>query len=361
MREQLADFQRKVKDDLCRYFQERDGVVPRSIDGIFGDGGSLTRTFQNFFDPSDGRLCRLMQSQIGPESAFGRALDPQNKQGIVALVEARVQELVEAKLDEVLEQFSLDEGGSAMFRLKEMLSEFFDRLNQSLGIKAGAAEEASKGHVKGIEFEADLYSAFAEIGRRLGDETENVRATPGLLRRKTGDYVATLGETTGAPGTRIAVEVKNQRVRLKDAIDEMQEAKQNRSATIGIYVFAKGCEPPEVGDFRRVGEDFYCTVDWDHIAVEKPLVFIEAAYQVARALAVATARSASDEALDVQKLMDHVDALISYTERLSDVTTKARTVKNSGEAIEKAAEALKKELETRLTEMQLLLRSNLAA
>jgi hypothetical protein len=263
MREQLADFQRKVKDDLCRYFEERDGIVPRSIEGIFGDGGSLTRTFQNFFDPSDGRLCRLMQTQIGPDSAFGRALDPQNKQGVVALVEARVHELVEAKLDEVLEQFSLDEDGSAMFRLKGMLSEFFDRLNQSLGIKAGAAQESQKGHVKGMEFEADLYSAFAEIGRRLGDETENVRGTPGILRKKTGDYVAILGETTGAPGARVALEVKNQRVKLKDAVDEMQEAKQNREAKTGIYVFAKGCEPPEVGDFRRVGEDFYCTVDRD--------------------------------------------------------------------------------------------------
>src|SRR5439155_27036987 len=111
MREQIADFQKSVKEDLCRYFEEHDGVVPRSIDGVFGDNGALERTFQNFFDPNEGKLSRLMQAQIGPQSDFGKALDPQNKQGVVALVEARVQELVEAKLDEVLQQFSLDEDG----------------------------------------------------------------------------------------------------------------------------------------------------------------------------------------------------------------------------------------------------------
>src|SRR5215831_10269244 len=36
MKEQMGDFQKKVTDDLVRYFAEKDGVVPRSIDGVFG-------------------------------------------------------------------------------------------------------------------------------------------------------------------------------------------------------------------------------------------------------------------------------------------------------------------------------------
>jgi len=101
MREQLAEFQGKVTEDFCRYFKEQDGVVPRSIDGVFGDKGALARTFLTFFDPSEGKLSRLMQAHIGPESEFGKALNPQNKLGILALIEARVQELIQAKLDEV--------------------------------------------------------------------------------------------------------------------------------------------------------------------------------------------------------------------------------------------------------------------
>ncbi|GIW83129.1 MAG: hypothetical protein KatS3mg105_4936 [Gemmatales bacterium] len=180
----------------------------------------------------EGRLGRLLHSQVGPESSFGKSLDPQNKQGIIAVIEARVQELVEAKLDEVLVQFSLDNNESAMSRLKTMLAESFGQLNQSLGIKAATAEEAKKGHVKGIEFEKDLYDVFAEIGRAVGDETELVRGLTGAVNRsKKGDFLATLGETSGAPGLKITVEVKDQPVRLKDAIDELQDAKKNREAS----------------------------------------------------------------------------------------------------------------------------------
>ncbi len=112
------------------------------------ENDSLSRTFQTYFDPQDGRVSRLMQAQVGPESVFGRAIDPRNKEGIIASIEARVQSLVQSKLDEVLEQFSLDADGSSRCRLKAMLSEFFERLNRSLAVKSATAEEARKGSQK---------------------------------------------------------------------------------------------------------------------------------------------------------------------------------------------------------------------
>jgi hypothetical protein len=349
MREQLGEFQKKVTDDLCRYFAAQDGVVPRSIDGIFGEKGVLTRTFQNFFDPTEGKLCRLMQTHIGPQSNFGKALDPQNKQGIIALIEARVQELVEAKLDEVLQQFSLDEDGSAMSRLHAMLSAFFGQLNQSLGIKTGTAAEAAKGHVKGMVFEVDLYQAFAGVGRQLGDETELVRGTVGSSSRcKKGDFLAKLGETSGAPGKRVVVEVKDQSMRLKDAIDELQEAKANREANCGIFVFARGCEPSEIGDFRRIGEDFYVTVDKDDLQADRPLLFLESAYKIARALTVAAARKDQAGEIDLQKIQDQVDALATWSDRIADMATKARTIQNSGKLIEQYATDLKLDLDSKV-------------
>jgi len=349
MKEQMAECQKKVADDLVRYFAEKDGVVPRSIDGIFGEKGAVTRTLHTFFDPTDGRLSRLMQAQIGPQSSFGKALDPQNKQGVIALIETRVHELVEAKLDEVLQEFSLDEDGSAMCRLKGMLSDFFGQLNQSLGIKAATAEEAERGHVKGIVFEEDLYAVFAEVGNQLGDDTDLVRGTVGVVSRcKKGDFLAILGETSGAPGQRIVVEVKDQSLRLKDAIDEMQDAKQNRDATCGIFVYTRGMEPAEVGDFRRIGEDFYVTVDKADLASGKPLLFLDSAYKIARALAVAAARKEEAGEFDRQKIQDQLDALAAWSARIADMATKARTVQSSGKLIEQCANDLKADLDSRV-------------
>lgn len=349
MKEQMGEFQKKVADDLVRYFAENDGVVPRSIDGVFGAKGAVTRTLQTFFDPTEGKLSRLMQGQIGPQSAFGKALDPQNKQGIIALIESRVQELVEAKLDEVLQQFSLDEDSSAMSRLKGMLTDFFSQLNQSLGIKAATAAESAKGHVKGIIFEEDLYAVFAEVGRQVGDETEFVRGTVGSVSRcKKGDFLATLGETSGAPGKKLVVEAKDQPKRLKDALDELQEAKKNRGASCGIFVFARGAEPAEIGDFRRIGEDFYVTVDKEDLATGKALLFLESAYKIARALAVAAARKDKAGEIDMQRIQDQVDSLAAWSDRISDMATKARTIQNSGKLIEQCANDLKLDLDTKV-------------
>jgi hypothetical protein len=349
LREQMAEFQRKLSEDLGRYLQEEDGVFPKSLDVVFGENGRLGRTFQSFFDPNEGKLSRLMQAQIGPESQFGKALDPQNKLGVLALIETRVQELVQAKLDEVLQQFSLDEDGSAMFRLKAMLSEQFVQLTKSLGIQDATAAEAKKGHVKGMLFEEDLYQVFARFGSELGDETELVRGTGGSVSRcKKGDFVATLGEASGAPGQKIVVEVKDQPVRLKEANCELQEAKSNREAVCGIFVFARGCEPAEVSDFRRIGEDFYVTVDKEHLEAGKPLLFLESAYKIARILAVAAERKEQAGELDLQKIHDQVDGLAAWVDRITDMATKARTIQNSGKTIEQCASELKQDLEERV-------------
>jgi hypothetical protein len=361
VQEQLTEFTGNVAENLRRYFAEQEGVVPRSIDGIFGDSGSLARTFKNFFDPADGRLSNLIQAQIGPQSSFGKALDPQNKQGVLALIEARVHDQVEKKLDEVRQEFSLDEEGSAMSKMNRMLTEFFGQLNQSLGIKTGAAAEACKGHVKGMNFEKDLYDVFAALGRSLGDETELVRGLAGLISRcKKGDFVAILGETSGSPGTKIVVEVKDTPTKLKDAIDESQEAKKNRGAACGIFVFAGGCEPAEVGDFRRIGEDFYVTACKQDLEDGKPLMFFESAYKIARALAVAAARKEIAGQLDIQKIQDHIDALANWSDRIADMATKAKTIQSSGKIVEQCAMDLRADLEARVTAILKLL-SNVAS
>lgn len=349
MKDFLVEFVGEVRDNFAQYFKAQDGVVPKSINGIFGDDGKLGRTFAQYFDPTSGKLGLLMQQHIGPTSAFGRALDAKNKEGILSQIEGKVQQLVQDQLGKVVSEFSLDNDQSAMCRLHKSLAEQFTQLNASLGIKAATAAEAERGHVKGIVFEDDLYQVFARLGKDLGDETESVRGTVGAVPRcKKGDYLATLGDTCGAPGQKIVVEVKNQSLRLKDATEELQEAKENRGAVCGIFVYARGCEPAEVGDFRRIGEDFYVTVDKDDLAAGKPLLFLDSAFKIARALAVAAARKEAASELDLQKIHDQLDALAAWSDRIADMATKARTIQNSGKVIEQLANDLKQDLDQRV-------------
>ena len=353
----VGEFQEEMTAHLGHYFKDKDGQLPRSLDGFLGQEGHLARIIRAWFDPADGKLGRLMEAQVGPNSLFARSLDPKNKDGVIMLIEARMQKLLENRLNEVLAEFSLDQEKSAMSRLKTLLDEGFQKINLALGVKEATAAEAARRHVKGIEFEADLYKVFAAMGRGLGDETEFVRGTPGETRKKVGDLVAILGETAGAPGVRIVFEAKDSRYKLKEAIDELEAAKENRAAGIGIFAFAKGSETAEIGDFRRIGDDFYCTVDKDDLAAGKPLLFFDSAYKIARALAVAAARREAAGGLDLQAIEQHVQELLGWVARIGEMATKARTIQTSGKFIEEHATELKQDLDRRLNGVLEMLRN----
>jgi hypothetical protein len=74
----------------------------------------LTALFTKHFDPTSGRLAKLLDSRVGPNSRFAKALDPTNKTSVIARIEKTVRHLLDTKLAEVLAEFSLDEKSSAM-------------------------------------------------------------------------------------------------------------------------------------------------------------------------------------------------------------------------------------------------------
>ena len=148
---------------------------------------------------------------------------------------------------------------------------------------------------------------------------------------------------------------KEQGFRLKDAIDELKEAKENREAEAGIFVFAKGYEPPEIGDFHRIGEDFFITVDEKFIENRQPLLFFEAAYKIVRALIVTTARREVVQELDLDRIKRELDSLVALVERLSELSTKAKTISTNSKFIEDTISKLKDDMESRLNDVLNLL------
>jgi hypothetical protein len=126
---------------------------------------------------------------------------------------------------------------------------------------------------------------------------------------------------------------------------------------VGIYVIARGTEPCEVGDFRKIGEDFYVTVDKDDLNAGRPVMFLDVAYRIARALAVAAGRKQAAGEIDVQKIEEQIDAIAAWSDRIVDMATKARTIQNSGRLIEQCAADLKNELDLRLARILHMLRT----
>lgn len=364
----ISDFETDIKAKLEEYFKTESGSVPRSLEMLFGNNGTLTQSLNQFFGADTGKVMKLLQEQVGPSSPFAKSLDPNNKESVISRLQDTVKNHIETEAKKIVDQFSLDIESSALSRLNALVTDkvgkiedsnnkFFTELKEALGIKAGKATEAEKGTQKGREFETTLYDYVAQVGRLLGDSTDNVRSVAGSIERcKMGDYVVTLSDLSAAPGKKIVVEAKKmQGYRLKDAIAELNQAKENRDAVVGILAFAKGYEPPEVGDFLRVGSDFFVTVDEQCLYDQSPLLYFDAAYKVLRALIVTAARKEEKKELNIEQIRNELESIIALVARLSELSTKAKTISTNSKFIEETVTELKGEIEPRLNQVLKLL------
>ncbi len=109
--------------------------------------------------------------------------------------------------------------------------------------------------------------------------------TTGAIKNcKIGDFVTELGPDSAAPGARIVWEAKDDRsYDLKRALAEMDEARKNRQAQVGVFVFARSAAPDGLQPFARYGNDLVITWDPEDPASD---LFIKAALSVARALVI---------------------------------------------------------------------------
>src|SRR5262249_49576888 len=104
----------KVRDptviDYLARFKEEDRPE-RALDAL-KVGAIALRWASPALDAEE--VARQVERQIGPGSDLAKALDPSNKNGVVARIEDRVQGVVEETLKPVLGEFSLDREGSAL-------------------------------------------------------------------------------------------------------------------------------------------------------------------------------------------------------------------------------------------------------
>lgn len=109
------------------------------------------------------------------------------------------------------------------------------------------------------EFKISIQKSIEALTIELGDSYENIF--------NKGDFLITLGKSSSAPDTRIVCIVKRRiDVRLSEALDELEEAKQDNNALIGCYIFPSGYGPIDMGcsGFRGIkGNYFICTSEND--------------------------------------------------------------------------------------------------
>jgi hypothetical protein len=304
-------------------------------------------------DKGDSALSRLVQRVEAAQKAIANEFSMDNEGS--ALV--RISSLLDRTSKQIDQNLTLDNEHSALSRLRRELmsnlsgmakhnSDFQAELRASVAALQAKRQADARGTVHGLDFEDQLGSWLAGAAQNVGDLHEATGASAGTVPRcKTGDHVVELGPDSAAPGVRVVWEAKQVGAyTLKKATEEIDEARRNRGASIGVFVFSKRTAADGLARFQRIGHDFF--VVWDAEDRGTDLV-LEVTYSAARALAVR--EQAGEEAHEVAATIDtSIRAIEKKLEKLDSIVTMASTIETNGRKIRDTAANVLDELKDQI-------------
>jgi hypothetical protein len=321
----------------------RDGLVKEfSLDN---PDGSLVRLLQEIelkADRNRKSLAEKVDSVVGEFS-----LDDENS----AL--SRLVERVDRTQRQIGAEFSLDDQGSALARMKKQLEGLFadqqkksdlfhQQVRESLADLSARREERDRSTRHGEEFETELAMFLEERAMESGDLVERTGATTGHINHcKKGNCVVELGPDHRAAGSRIVVEAKqNQSCTMRRATEEIEVARKNRAAGVGLFVFSARIVPAEQDCLVRRGDDIFVVWDAEDASADPTLL---AALELARGL-VAAGSGDADRGLDRKEIERAALRIESALSDLDAIQTSAKTVCSGGKKILDRADKLKKKV-----------------
>lgn len=373
LQQRLGEHQQAVTQHLAQrlgeYFDPGSGRFHERVERLVRPGGELEQVLRRQVGLEDSELGRTLAAHVGEGSPLLAVLRPDAPDGLLAALGRSVEEALAAERERLLAEFSLDNEGGALRRIvgelgaqsgrlgeelrqlleaeREKAARFQQEVAVSLAALQARREEAARSTRHGGDFEAEVFAFVQRDAERAGDVAGHVGHTTGEIRScKVGDAVVELGPESAAPGARIVIEAKERAgVDLRAALTELDQARKNRAAGVGLFVFSKRTAPAGLGPFGRYGSDLVAVWDAEDPASD---VFLAAGLSVARALCTRAAAEREAREADFSAL----DAALREIERqaagLDEITTFTGTIQSHSEKILKRARLMRDGLAAQL-------------
>jgi hypothetical protein len=309
-----------------------DSALSRLLGKLTDKHGELTKDVRTLvdelakefsLDKQDSALSRLVKKVEDAQGLIGKSLTLDDDNSPMARLKRELQATIE----------SLTKSNAA----------FQEKVLEALAKLQTQRETAAKSTLHGLTFEDRLGELHRTEAARFNDVCEAVGTTTGAISYcKTGDFVVTLGPDSAAPDARIVWEAKsNKSYDLASALKELEQARKNRKAQVGVFVFAKEAAPSQAEPFARYGNDIIVVWDPEDPASD---LYVKAAYSVARALVIRETHESAESKAAVAEIEKATLAIEKQLEDLGQIKTWADTVMNNGEKISKRAGKLQEEL-----------------
>lgn len=374
---------------MRKHVDSEGSTLSGTLEAYLGEGGTLNRSLDlEDVDGALGQLKKAVESMVGehreglvrefsldnPEGALVRLLheleqkNDQTRKTLAEKVESvvgefslddedsalsRLVERVERTQRQIGAEFSLDNEGSALARMKKQLEGilveqqkkndlFHQQVRESLADLNARREERDRSTRHGEEFETELAIFLEERALECGDFVERTGATTGHINHcKKGDFVIELGPDHRAAGARLVVEAKqDQSYTMQRAGQEIVEARRNRAAGVGLFVFSMRTAPSELGSLTRRGDDIFVVWDAEDASSDPILV---AALELARGL-VAAGSGDADHELNREEIERAASRIESALGDLDAIQKSANTIRSGGDKILDRVDKLKKKV-----------------
>jgi hypothetical protein len=350
IKEMIDEELKRQSTQLLQQFSldQKDGALSRFLLELTTRQGELSehlhekvdRAIKEFsLDDDNSALNRLLKNVNEAQTTIKAEFSLNEDKSALS----KLKQILEATQLSIKGHLSLDDDTSALSRIRremmgvlkehqEVSQKFQEEVRTTMESMKVRREESLRGTVHGLEFEEQVSNFLMQENQKFNDMFYRTGNENGLIARcKTGDCVTELGPESIAPGSKIVVEAKQMGgYTLKKAQLELEEARNNRGAQIGLFVFSQKSAPVGLDVLIRLGDDVF--VIWDS---ENPQTdaYFKAAYTLARALCVKQALKQSHQAVDFMEIDQAILEIEKKSSQLDEIETWATTIKNNTEKI----------------------------
>jgi len=344
--EQLKTQRDRVLDEFS--LDNKEGALSRLVHELTENHGQLTEHLQDklddvmkefSLDQENSALSRLVRNVEKAQQTITREFSLSDESSAFS----RLRVMLEQTSQAIHSNLTLDDEQSSLARLKrevftllsaqsECNQRFQEEVKVALGTMLARREEAARSTRHGDVFEEAVCSFVEMLARRSGDIPQRTGDHTGLIRScKKGDIVLHLGPDTKAAGAKIVIEAKEDAsYKLATALAEIEEARKNRDAQLGLFVFSKRCAPSELKPFGLYGSDLVVVWDPEDPATD---VLLEAGIVSARALCIRAGQQVAAQSADFESIAKAILEVEKQADLLQDITKLVETIKSNSDKI----------------------------
>lgn len=334
----LKQFSLDNKDGaLCRMIGELTAKQGQFTDQMKGKIDAVIKEFS--LDEENSALSRLVKNVTHAQRTISAEFSLDNDQSALS----RLKRIVEKTDEAIRGNLTLDNEQSALFRLRRELidtlqthsenaQKFQEEVKQTLSAIVARRVEAEKSTRHGVEFEEAVCEFLDRYVQPAGDVSTRTGNTTGEIRNcKVGDALLTLGPESAAPNAKIVVEAKEDRsYDVAQARTEIETARKNRAAQVGLFVFSKKTSLPTLEPLARFGNDVLVVWDAEDATTD---VFLRVGLTLAKALCIREAHTSEAQEVDFAELDKAVLEIEKRANDLDKVNGWSETIKSNADKI----------------------------